>query len=843
MEKYRIVSFIFGLFAFFCHLFDLNAINGEKVHQNSNKVIPFIVDTSTPLNQNVYRLAVNLTKKTSWGAELHGKNLILNPGFEGRIAKAIVFVSRADGKSFSDDKNNLYTDGMWNEAKWEIRTGDSKGANGTIKSSVVNGIENLPQYTSNEPVPPLKAGDVIILSRIDKGNIADFWWVQTPGNVDIDSFEKRPSSPGTQSMLLKGDQGLAEVDYYMDSIYARSGKLINVEGKWKISFWAKSQGKGTLVVKFRRFGTPDFFSTSITPESTWKEYSFEFIAKDSGKPDKIEFKLAAQGAKIWIDDIYLGPIESDNTTQYRQVVIDTLNELKPSFLRTNAFSGDNLENRFAEPLARKYAIEGMHKNARGNSYYDSYQEHLDLCEKIGGNPWLVIPTTLSPSEYKKLGELLAIYAPKNRFSQVIVEFGNENWNTVFRPQVFLWPYYKQHGLVAEMAFENIKAGVNNQVNTRFLIGGQHANPATSFELLDGVPIADTLAPAAYFMGSLNANTPPNLALEMLFHNDPGLLKKHAEGIRQRGKTMAVYEFNLHTTSGNAPENERNPVVAGRAAGAALAKRALEALSLGANPICVFALSQYDSASWEIPGNVKLWGITRTFGPPPILRPTGLAMRMLNKVISGTMYGIKPKNSSTTLTNNTIAAAFKTPKSWTAAAVSSNGTDLEYSIEFPNDELPLPSTYSVLESTSPFDTNENAEMVKIKQYPLSVTGRVVEFKIPAWSLVTLESHSETKRVLEIPATSPPASSKTLHGRDRSTPEVQENIVQPNSPGIPQNGPYPMDEPSSKKSDIDSSKNSSSPPSVNELQKKVRELNDKQERILKEIQDLINENRTE
>src|SRR5262249_53916807 len=157
------------------------------------------------------------------------------------------------------------------------------------------------------------------------------------------------------------------------------------------------------------------------------------------------------------------------------------------------------------------------------------------------------------------------------------------------------PDPQAHGEAAERAFQKIREGAGRTLPLQMVVNGQHANPAFALEFAKRVPSANLLAVAPYFLYSLDANTPLLTAgLPALFAGDEGRLSRIAADLLPLKKELGVYEVNLHTTGGNAPPAERDPLVSGAASGSALAKRLLEALTLGARRQCVYTLAGYDT---------------------------------------------------------------------------------------------------------------------------------------------------------------------------------------------------------------------------------------------------------
>ncbi len=151
---------------------------------------------------------------------------------------------------------------------------------------------------------------------------------------------------------------------------------------------------------------------------------------------------------------------------------------------------------------------------------------------------------------------------------MVIEYGNENWNWLYRPAAI--PYVVEHGKLAGHAFQLIAQEVKNSVNMRKVVNGRYEAPRTSVKFLDHTPNADGLAISPSFLPSLDKATPDDEILNLLFKDDPDIMKEIADECFARNKFLSIYELNLHTTQGDAKAYERNRVVAGAASGSALA---------------------------------------------------------------------------------------------------------------------------------------------------------------------------------------------------------------------------------------------------------------------------------
>lgn len=740
MKKYWIFPLILAVFVFGKILISTDGI-AQSTPPQAPPGIPFSLEQDAAFN-NVDRIGINLGQWTSWGSQQFMRNLLMNPGFEGQIDRLIVIVSQSDNSGFSDEQGWGNTDGVWAGATYEVKTGPSAGSKGTITNSLSSGAGGFPQYLTDSPPPPLSPKDVIVLTKISSPNPVAQWWIPAPSKdkVAIDSGEKRPESKGVQSIALAPlPNEPAELDYYVDAIGDRAGKMLLVNGPWQFSVWAKGEDASLQVIFQRLNGSSPYLNQTIQLTPDWQQYHLDFNANDSGAWELLKLSMVANssGGKVWLDDVALGPVQQ-TPSAFREEVITVLKDLRPSFIRELAPLADTYENRVADSSARRSWAFRLAGNDVGELVYSySLPEFLDLCQIVGANPWLIVPPTFSDKEYEDFGKYLAQMANKNRFPQVIVEFGNENWNWMFRPLGL--PYPEQHGLVANKGFELMAAAAGSNVGLRTVVNGQAVSPWVSNQFLINTPAANTIAIAPYFFYQLNKGATQDKILSDLFLNDGGMMDETYANAKQINKNMAVYEVNLHTTEGDAPGVERDKADVGAASGTALAKRILESLLAGANPVMIYNLSQYDSNAWNIQDFVKLWGITRDFGVSNRLRPQALIMKMLNQVIAGDLYKVKPVNAATGETNDLTIVAFKTPNNgWTAAAVSTHATPLDVALQFPDDTLAVPTTMQILNFSNPMDTNEDSEKVTITAKTPTVTERIVSFTVPARSVAVLGS---------------------------------------------------------------------------------------------------------
>jgi len=696
----------------------------------------FVVDTE-PVNRNAMRIGVNLGAQSNWGVEQFSRNSVYNPGFEGNFTRFIVIVSQADYNSFSNEGWE-HPDGFWKGATFDIRTGAGAGTQGKISDSLKAGVNGQPQYFTEAPLPKLEPRDVIVLTKENVVEPPSNWWTGSGTHEGISvSKDHPPNSPGIQSAVLTPNENHPTS---LRSYFDNAGKYLKVDGRWHLSFWAKAEGKGAqLQVVFRRMNKNSaFLVKEIQPTHEWQLYDFEFIGHDTGAAAILALEFAALpsvGTKIYLDDVWLGSVEDNSPLAFRKEVVDLLKQLHPSYLRDwEGQISDSFANRIAPPFARK-GYGSPPPNGQIQSLFWSYSlpEFLDLCEAVGADPWIVIPTVFSDQEYRELGKFLSVNAPKTRFSDVILEFGYENWNWAYRPSGI--PYADVYGPVAERAFKIIKSGIRGDVHLTKAISGQHVNPYVTFQYASNTPSADLIAVDGYYLSRIDAGVNRKNAVATLFSTEPSYYKETLEGLKLSNKPLAIYEINAHTTEGTATEAERNPYVAGALSGAVLAKHLLDGLFLSIQPEMVFTFSGLDTNVWinkTTTSHVKLWGITVDLSPTKRFRPTGLAVKMLNHVIGGELY--KAKREGFIPLEQITMGAFKQGQKWSLAAISEINTPQFVDLTFPDDNIPLPETIWVLHSNNPFEMNEEAENVKIIEHKIEPKGRSLRFSIPAYGLI-------------------------------------------------------------------------------------------------------------
>ena len=722
---------IFGLFSSALLLFSGFAGASRSSAQSSSPEILLIV-SARPALHDVPHIGLNLGRRTSWGAEQLASNVIENPGFEGVVDGSLGTVVEKHGLRLTVGGNfGQRSEGFWSGGAADIRTGPAAGKVYSIAHSS-SGTGRIDLLLASEPAAT--PGDVVALRRVHDHEPPVHWWLGK-NQSGCAPGPPRPNSPGIQSLVLcsAGPSG-AEASSFLDGTTARSGKLLPIVGRWKFSYWVKTlEGHPSLSVSFGRSRAPLFFDRRASLGKAWQHVAFEFAGSDQGPDGPLQLRFFVNGpGRVAIDDVSLSP-RSQGQSPFRSAVLFAIRALQPGYLRDwQGQLGDTLSNRLAVPFARR-ATRYRSASADDAQYEYSIPEFLELCRSVNAAPWLVLPTSASDKDFLALGSYLRMANARFRFREVIIEFGNENWNSLFSAAGITDT--QRHIQAAARAFLLVRKGAGPEVPLRTAINAPFAKPS-ELSALAAAGAADIVAVAPYFAFSLPAQASTAEADALLFAPSRSTFQEFAAVAASHEENLAFYEINLHTTNGAASESERNSFVLRAAAGAALGKRLIDGWAAGIRVQCVYSLSGYDAYTSDRSSFVQLWGVTRDLtSDRPRLRSTGLAVALLNAAVQKEMHSIAVQDA--TRSGKITAVAFWGQKGWTAAVVSEADRPLRCFIAFPvqPEATPPERMLTLADDPSGFLGHAMATSL-LPTAPPPFTAAAKSFTVPPRSLAVL-----------------------------------------------------------------------------------------------------------
>lgn len=674
------------------------------------EVSPAVLETP------VRRVGINLGSWTSWGAEQLSANVLKNPGFEPVLDRALVIVRSSDAHSFTDDTDWLARpDSFWDGGTFSIRTGALAGREGKVGKSAISA--GLSRFETADNVAGLQPGDVISVTRTADTGLPSQWWFSREGEAQIGTVPGAAQAGyGQQVLQLAAEGGVARASSYLDAIGERAGKLLPLRGGWELSFRVQSKRAGSaLRVSVVRSGSPAFLNETVHASAKWREVKFRFAPEDVGPAGTLEirFETAGSASDVLLDDVCLRS-EDASSGAFRRETEAALLAMRPGYLRDwQGQLGDTFENRLAG-VGRRRPFRYRPGGAEAVEYGYSLPEFLELCERVRALPWVVLPTTMNDSEWSAAGRYLSAAADRHGFEEIVVEFGNENWNPIFRPAGI--SSHAALAAAASRAFGLMRRAAGGDRRLKPALG-EHAFSADDPGRL-APDVLFAIAPYWAFDGN------PSMGPQQLFPDYSALLSRAAMN------GGAIYEMNAHTLGGAMSPAQASRLATGRAAGSAMAWHALAAMSAGITRQCVYSLAGFDALG-EGGRLVRLFGLARDLAGEPRLRPSGLALSLLNRAISAEAHEAHSNSAGIQ------AAAFLRQGRWQMAVVSRLAEPTNLRIAFP-DFGALPTRAVTLGGASPYASNEEEPQVAEAASRLMPRRRTVEVTLPPFGFAILLS---------------------------------------------------------------------------------------------------------
>ncbi len=645
--------------------------HNSSIAQSTNIAIGTTIQRSP-----VKRLGVNLAGQNYYDSGQMMRNLIFqNPGFEGETFQNILHCVTVSATSCTDANPwNIWPLNFLQGASYEVVNGAAEGETGTVTSSSISAYEagnsTNPNYgvtiTFAAPSIPLVVGDWVIVRTLVPGNAQDGWWTGMSGGATIstDFTDIAPDSPGKQALELNalGSGQAAHVNAYFDAGGPRS--FVQLNGTYTLSFKAKGLGgNNQLSVAVARIGAESLLNRNITLTGQWQDYSLTFNASEVGRSvGTVQVQFSIAGAAIYIDDAALmEAAAANNPTAYRNAVVDALRSLQPGVIRymTGSDWGSSIDNVIAVPFARQRAA---FSNPEQDDEPMGLEEFLVLCQTVGAEPWYTMAGGASTTDMQNLIEFLGgaastPYGAKRAalgqtapwtsvFPVIHIELGNEMWNgqggaTINDPVVY--------GQRAARIFASARASASyTPAKFDLIMGSWAVNWWWTQQELANSSGYDSIDAAPYLFYSLSDYSsneaifgPMFAQPEQIDSTSTGYMAEQQLSASSANAKVAVYEVNLSTVSGTAPQNVVNEVVGGVGAGITVADHMLLMMrDLGITTQNMFALTEYANGfhNPNVSGETTpLWGsVIDMGGETNVQRPQFLAEQLVNGAIFPTM---------------------------------------------------------------------------------------------------------------------------------------------------------------------------------------------------------------
>jgi hypothetical protein len=698
---------------------------------------------SQPTITNVQRAGIDLGEETYYGPSWFRSNVLENPGFEPVESGRAIDVADPTSSSFCETSNDYaFPPRFYNGATFEVvysSNSSNVGATGTITGYDPTGAgcgNGNPKWNYSADFT-LESDDIVVthttgtLPTVAQGcasspacGPAALWWFGDDPEWGI-STDQEPKGKGVQSLQLTLDGQSHRVDYYFDSVLPQGQAYFLINGKWKFTIHSKAieAASPSCTATLQRLNKAAYFSRTWTPRPDWTETAVSFKGTDtvSTANSEADLSITCSGGAgaIRLDDAYLAPVATEGV--WRPAAVAALRQLHPGYIRDDqSIQGDSYANIFSDSAARQITF------ASGNTdFHDTYSipELFDLNARIGSRPWISIPVTLHDAEYKALGKKLALLQRKYKFPEVLIEFGNGEatgscGGACFNQGGSL--SQAAYAAVANRAFGLIRSAAGLGADLEYVGSAQWqtnlSGESDARYIATMLPEAQYIAVAPYWdscqdLGSSVATDESNMWNNVLGETDEPVMASTTSDVEAYGQGLAIYGMGPDTLGGSDDTSGRDATVAGAGSGGAEGQTILRALTAG---ITVMNSSQFTQL--EMSGSNDQAGLcadspAETYVPirgvlgridPPVFRPRGLALQLLNNyAIGGDFYPVDGAPSGVTI------AAFLQADGWHVALTNSNPQPSTVSVTFPDSSKPLPVRLDELKYSAVTDNNEGS----------------------------------------------------------------------------------------------------------------------------------------
>jgi hypothetical protein len=789
------------------------------------------------LQRPVKRFGINLGATNYYDSGQMLKNLIVNnPGFEGEIAQSMIACGSGTAKSCTD--SNAYTGwpaDFWDGATYQFVYGSALVRSGTVSTYAAatgytggnsGGVWN---FGDSGIVP--NTGDYMIVKKPMPGNAADGWsysaatydggyryYQSGNGSVSTNLSDLPPGTQGIQTIELTAPTNADGVSLWANFDSTAYQTFVQLNGTYQLSFKAKipaTATAGTIQVLLFRYIYPlNYYinqtinlatdtTDCITIGNGWLNCTLSFSASEDGTVigiAQLEFDTVGAGS-VYLDDVSLVQTGTDptNTTVFRDSVVNALEELHPGVMRFwfNQL-GETLDNMLAPQFGRQRSTYSDQTSDTGYIEY-GLTEFLQLAQRVGADPWVVIPITLSNAEASNLIDYLAgststVYGAKRAaagqtapwtsvFNTIHLEFGNEAWDTIFNGGNMT--NGTAYGTRAQSIFGIMRNNSAYKASSFDLIVNGWASDSKydaglNTSIQSAVSNNDSFADAPYMMYTVNDPGTTGAALiENLFGSEfaeaeafvtnSGTAEGIANGyILQQQREIAASsnpkpyittEFNISPRAGTMTQAEMTDISSSVGTGLAVADGMLQQLRAGVLTQNVFQLAQweygttnYNSALGQnVTVNANLFGAVVDMGITDLRRGQFLAVEMANNAINSanaTMLTTVQTGANPTWNQALVqqvqlnnvhylqSFAFNTGNQYSLILFNLNRTTA-LPVTFSGDNVPAGTVQSqVLTSANITDNNETSSVFAPVSSTLASFNPSTPMSLPPYSMTVL-----------------------------------------------------------------------------------------------------------
>jgi alpha-L-arabinofuranosidase len=479
-----------------------------------------------------------------------------------------------------------------------------------------------------------------------------------------------------------------------------------------------------------------------------------------------------------------------NPTVFRDDVVNALKALNPGTIRmmaAGAALGSDIPNQLAVPFAR---YRGGFNSSATNEPDVAYgiHEFLQLCQTVGADPWITIPTATTPQEMTDFINYLtgnggdtysAIRIARGQaepwttvFNKIHIELGNETWNGDFKGESISYPAYPQW---ANQVFGAAR-GVSTYDATKFdlVLDGWASVPGYNAQMLTYSTQHDSIDIAPYLLYSAN-NEPQStmfgalMAEPEMFDSVGGEVYNNVLAAQGAARKTAVnvYETNMGSMIGNITQAQLDQLTPSVGAGIATAEHMLQMMRLGVQAQNAFALPQYKFLRSD-QSLARLWGIVVDMGTTNRRRPQFLTEALANSVIGGTMMQtVQTGDPTWNQPLSSDGVQLNGAHYLQSFAFSNNGTNslilfnlsqtTALPVSFTGPNVPSGTVQmSQITSANITDNNETSNTVQTVNKTLSGFDPTATFTLPPFSMTVLTANSS---VTQVPTFSIPAGTYT------------------------------------------------------------------------------------